>query len=265
MANRGGGGNGMARFGVGVAVGAVLGLIASELELPGLFSFWGDASWVPLVIALVSGLLWLTPLRRLVAAATVLVALVWLAAAYTPLVARLRDGLERRDAPAAADAVFVFASRIQHDGDPTSEAMSRLAKGVQLVAEGYTTRLVVSEQRHARSYAAIARGWTQDFAPKTEIVAVGPIADTHDEAQAVARLFRSQGWKRVLAVTTPAHTRRAAACLEAVGLEVISVPSVETRYDYETLDEPRDRLRGFSAVLHERIGTLVYRRRGWIR
>jgi len=94
---------------------------------------------------------------------------------------------------------------------------------------------------------------------------VGPIVDTHDEALAVARLFRSRGWKKVLAVTTPAHTRRAAGCLEALGLQVISVPSIETRYDYETLDEPRDRLRGLSAVLHERLGTFVYRWRGWIR
>ncbi|HVO10801.1 MAG TPA: YdcF family protein [Vicinamibacteria bacterium] len=257
--------SGPARFGVGLAVGAVLGLIVFELELTALFSSWGDASWVVAAIALACGLLWLTPLRRLVAAAAVLAALVWLAAAYTPLVARLRDGLERRDAPAAADAVFVFGSRIQHDGDPTSEAMSRLAKGLQLVAEGHAGRLVVSEQRRSRSYAAIARAWAQDFAPRAEIIAVGPIVDTHDEAVAVARLFRSRGWKRVLAVTTPAHARRAAACLEAVGLDVISVPSVETRYDYETLDEPRDRLRGFSAVLHERIGTFVYQRRGWIR
>ncbi|HXY41844.1 MAG TPA: YdcF family protein [Vicinamibacteria bacterium] len=264
MARRGEGGV-AARFGVGLAVGGVLGLIVFELELAGLLSFWGDASWLAVATALACGLLWLTPLRRVVAAAAVATALLWLAAAYTPMVARLRDGLERRDSPAAADAVFVFGSRIQHDGDPTSEAMSRLARGLQLVAEGHSCRLVVSEQRRSRSYAAIARAWAQDFAPKTEIVAVGPIVDTHDEALALARLFHSRGWRKVLAVTTPAHTRRAAACLEAVGLEVISVPSVETRYDYETLDEPRDRLRGLSAVLHERIGTFVYRRRGWIR
>jgi len=257
--------SGVARFGVGLAVGAALGLIVFELDLAGLLSFWGDASWVPVAIAVLCGLLWLTPLRRLVAAAALAAALVWLSAAYTPLVAQLRDGLERRDPPAAADAVFVFGSRLQHDGEPTSEAMSRLARGLQLLAEGDASRLVVSEQRRSRSYAAVARAWARDFAPKAEVIAVGPIADTHDEALAVARLFRSRGWKKVLAVTTPAHTSRAAACLEAAGLEVISVPSVETEYDYETLDEPRDRLRGLSAVLHEHIGTFVYRRRGWIR
>ncbi len=263
MANRSGSG-GAARFGVGLAAGALIGLVALELDLASLASFWDDETWLVVAAALAGGLLWLTPLRRLVAALAVLAGVLWLAAAFTPLTARVREGLERRDPVREADAVFVFGSRIQKDGDPTSEAMSRLARAVQLLAEGRASRLVLSEQWHSRSYAAIARAWARDFAPKAEIVAVGPIVNTHDEAVALAKLFRSRGWKRVLAVTAPPHTRRAAACLEAVGLEVISVPSVETRYDYDTLADPRDRLRGFAAVVHERVGWYVYRRRGWI-
>ncbi len=263
MANRGGS-SGPARFGVGLAAGALVGLVAVGLELPSFVSFWGDVSWLVPVAAVAGGLLWLTPLRRLVGALAVLAAAVWAAAAYTPLAAHLRQGLERRDAVQDAEAVFVFGSRIQADGAPSSDAMSRLARGLQLVAEGHAACLVVSEQRHMRSYAAIARAWSRDFAPRTEVVAVGPVVNTHDEAVAVARLSRSRGWKRVLAVTGPAHSRRAAACLEAVGLEVVSVPAVETKYDYETLADPRDRLAAFAAILHERVGWFVYRRRGWV-
>ncbi len=46
---------------------------------------------------------------------------------------------------ARADAVFVFGSRLQTDGEPTQDAMSRLLKGLELVAEGRAPRLVVSE------------------------------------------------------------------------------------------------------------------------
>ncbi len=247
-----------------MAVGAVLGLIAIDLDLPSLVSFWGDNSALALICAAVGAIGWLTPLRRAFAALVVLAAALWLAVAFTPLTGLLADGLVRRDEPRAADAAFVFGSRIQSDGDPTSEAMSRLLMGLQLVAQGRASRLIVSEQRHSRLYEPVARAWAHDFALRAEILAVGPIHDTHDEAVAVARLCRERGWKRVLAVTSPVHTRRAAAALEKAGLEVIAVPSVETRYDLETLDHAADRRRGFGSILHERIGLLVYDRRGWI-
>jgi uncharacterized SAM-binding protein YcdF (DUF218 family) len=87
---------------------------------------------------------------------------------------------------------------------------------------------------------------------------------THDEAVALARLCRERGWRRVLAVTSPTHTRRAASTLEKAGLEVISVPSIETDFDLERLVWPKDRRRAFPKIAHERIGLLVYRHRGWI-
>jgi hypothetical protein len=46
---------------------------------------------------------------------------------------------------------------------------------------------------------------------------------------------------------------------------VVCVPSIETQFDLETFDYPSDRMRGFGAVIHERLGLVVYRRRGWIR
>jgi uncharacterized SAM-binding protein YcdF (DUF218 family) len=165
----------------------------------------------------------------------------------------------------AADAVFVFASRVQEDGDPTSDAMSRLLKGVELVAAGHAPRLVVSEvPPPAGAYAPLARAWLSAFAGRGEVVSVGRIRNTRDEAVAVARLFRERGWSRVLAVTSPTHTRRAAAALEKEGLRVFAVPSAETRFDLERLHWPGDRREAFAAIAHERVGLLVYRRRGWI-
>ena len=45
---------------------------------------------------------------------------------------------------------------------------------------------------------------------------------------------------------------------------VVRVPAVETRFDLETLDRPLERIALFSQVLHERLGTWIYRRRGWM-
>ena len=258
-------GNRTAHLGVGLAVGAVVGMVALDLNFPSLVSFWPDASALVVVSAVATALAWLTtPLRRVAAVAAALLAALWLVVSFSPLTRVLAEGLVRRDEPRAADAVFVFGSRIQADGEPTSEAMSRLLKGLQLTAEGRASRLIVSEQPKGGRYAPIAREWTRVFTPRVEILAVGLIRNTHDEAVAVAALCAQRGWRRVLAVSSPVHLRRAAGALEKQGLEVVAVPATETRYDLETLDQPGDRRRAFGSILHERIGLLVYARRGWI-
>ncbi len=253
------------RIGVGLAVGALAGFVAMDLDLLTLVSFWGDRSFLVPAAAVVGAALWLTPLRRLVALAGGVLGIAWLAIAFTPVVSWMANGLVRRDPPANSDAVYVFASRLQADGDPTTEAMSRLLKGVELLAERRATRLVVPElPPPSRLYAPLAREWVKLYAPGTEVLSVGPTSRTREEAVALARLFRERGWRRVLAVTSPTHTRRACASLEQQGLSVVSVPAVETSYDLETLDRPADRRSAFGPVAHERLGLLVYRRRGWM-
>ena len=257
---------GGAAFGTGACAGGLIGLIGIQLDLASLVSYPYDRSALVVLAAVLGALLWRTPARRLVAAAALGLAALWLTVTYTPLVGWMADGLVRRDPVRDADAVFVFGSRIQADGDPTGDAMSRLLKGLQLVAEGRAPRLVVSELRPPSAlYAPLARAWARDFAPRAEVLAVGPIANTREEAVAVARLMRGLGLRRVIAVTSPVHTRRAAAALELEGLDVVSVPCVETRYDLETLDLPGDRRWAFASVAHERVGLFVYRRRGWLR
>ena len=253
------------RFGVGLAAGALAGLIVVDLGLPSLVSFFGDRTYLVPLAAALNALLWLTPLRRIAGAAVGVLALLWLAVAFTPVTSWLAEGLVRRDPVEAADVVFVFASRVQEDGDPTTDAMSRLLKGVELVAEGRAPRLLVSELAPpAGAYAPLARAWVAEFAPRAEVVTVGRVRNTRDEAMAVAKLCRERGWRRVLAVTSPTHTRRAAAALEKEGLVVVASPSVETRFDLERLHWPGERREAFAAIAHERIGLVVYRRRGWI-
>ena len=249
----------------GLVAGALAGFVIIDLGLPSLVSFWGERSVFVPGAALVAAALWLTPLRRLAAVTVAILVCLWFVVAYTPLTSRMAEGLVRRDPIQAADAVFVFGSKIQDDGEPTVDAMSRLLRGVELVADGRARYLVVSEVRGMPGrYTPIARDWVQRFAPKAEVLTVGPIRNTHGEAVAVERLFRERGWARVLAVTSPTHTRRAAATLETQGLQVVAVPSVETDYDLERLAFPGDRRKAFGGIAHEWIGLFVYAQRGWI-
>ncbi len=248
-----------------MALGALCALLAVELGLPLLFTFWRPR--LPLVVysTPLFGLLFTTRLRGPLAALTVLLGTAWLAVAFTPIASHLLQRATRIDPVAPADAIFVFASHIQLDGDPSPVAMARLQHGFELLTEQQAPCLVLSELPPPwNSHEKLARRWLPHWKTAGEILAVGPIANTHDEAVAVGKLFRERGWKRVLAVTSPAHSRRAAATLEHEGLEVISSPCTETRFDQEHLAHPGDRISAFGMALHDLLGYWIYGLRGWL-
>jgi uncharacterized SAM-binding protein YcdF (DUF218 family) len=97
-----------------------------------------------------------------------------------------------------------------------------------------------------------------------EVLSIGPVVRTRDEAVALGALSREHGWSRVLVVTSPPHSRRASAALEREGIEVLSSPSTQTQFDLEKLDEAGDRIKAFPSLVHERVGLWLYKRRGWI-
>jgi uncharacterized SAM-binding protein YcdF (DUF218 family) len=248
----------------GALAAAGAGFVAKDLRLFQVASFYGSRAALLLGIVAVGALLGLVRLRVVAWAALGGLALLWLVVAFTPLAAALADGLPRRDPLGPADAVYVLASGVQEDGTLTDEALYRLTHGLEEVRQGLAPRLVLGELRPPRAhYAEGARALMAHLGIEAEVVTVGPVADTHDEAVAVAALYRARGWRRVIVVTSPLHSRRAAAAFEHQGLEVVSAPAAEGRYD-AALDDADDRVRGFGDVLHERLGLWLYHRRGWL-
>jgi len=246
-------------------MGALAGLVIENLRLPAVISLWGDMGGVVVVAAFAGAVLWNTPLRRLLAAATGILVALWGLVAFTPLAAAVASGLPRRDPPQPADAVFVLASSIQRDGELTAASMSRVVHGIELVAEGQAPILVLSDLHPSHpSYVPVAKRLLEHLKIDREISVVGPSMNTRDEALALARLYRQRGWKRVIVVTSPYHSRRACAAIEHEGVEVVCSPSVETEFDAPSLPRTRDRRWAFPAAVHERIGLWLYRRRGWI-
>jgi uncharacterized SAM-binding protein YcdF (DUF218 family) len=253
------------RAALGGALGALLGFFGRELELPSMVSYWGARPPLIVLSAVLGALLFLTRLGVVVAIFAAALGALWLVVAFTPLSRSLVGDLARRDEPRAADAIFVFSSSVQADGEPTTPAMSRLLKGLELLGEGRAPRLILSELKPPTPpYAGFARALMADLGLEGELLTVGPVENTRDEAVAVGELARKLGIKTVIAVTTPLHAKRAALSLAREGLEVISLPAVETRYDVERLDTPDDRLEAFGGAMHERIGLWVYEGRGWL-
>lgn len=243
----------------GALAGGLAGFLARDLGLVDFASAWVPAALVGAGLSSRRG----CPLLAAVLGALVTA---WLAAAFSPLSAWLADGLVRRDLLQKADAVVVLGSRLQADDEPTTDAHDRLVHGCELVAEGWAPRLVVTElPPPAASHAELARQALARLGLAAEVLAVGPVRRTRDEAVAVATLYRQRGWKRLLVVTSPLHSRRGAASLEQAGVSVLSSPCLETQFDLETLDRPSERLRAFASALHERVGLWYYERQGWVR
>ena len=252
----------------GAAFGFLLGLVAKELDFASLVSFWGDRALIVLSSTAMGGLLGLARLEKLMIAAAAAGATLWALVALGPLTHWMSEGLAREDPRQKADAVFVLASGLQGDGDLSTVAMSRLLGGLELLGEGWAPRLVLSELPAPRPrYRDAACELMDSLGMSHEILTVGPVRNTHDEAVAVGELVRDLGFERLLVVTSPGHSRRASLALEAQGVRVISVPSVETLYDYENLADARgdERVRAFPALIHEHVGLLYYRYKGWIR
>ncbi len=256
------------RFLTGAALGFFFALVAKELDFGTLVSFHGDRALVVPAAAAIGGILGLARLERLVAGASALAVALWLVVAFTPLTHWMGEGLVRRDPVEKADAVFVLASSLQRDGDLSTAAMSRLLGGLDLLGRGFAPRLILSElPPPSKRYRDAASNLMGALGLDHEILEVGPVSDTHDEAVAVGALARERGFERVLVVTSPSHSLRASLALETEGVNVISVPSMETQFDYENLRssfEGDDRVRAFGPLIHERVGLLYYRYKGWI-
>lgn len=247
------------RVGVGAAVGACAGFLLRDL-LP----FEMASAWVP--VALAGAMLWPTRLHRAMALLTLCVAGLWVAVGFTPLAARLAPSLVRREAPSAANAVFVLTHRLQADGEPSAASQARLLHGLELLRQGFAPRLILIDQPPQPTYADVARGQMSRLVlTGDEVVSPrGHVGSTRDEAVRVGALCRERGWRRLLVVTSPLHSRRACAALEREGLEVICSPAVETEHDVETLDRPVERLAAFRQVVRETLALWVYQRRGWL-
>jgi uncharacterized SAM-binding protein YcdF (DUF218 family) len=249
----------------GAALGALAGFFARDLDLLTLLSYSGDGTLLVVAGAVLGAVLWTTRARGLLVLLVGSLALAFLAVAFTPLSAWMYEGLPRRDPLGPADAVFVSASRLQEDGDLTTAAMNRLVHGLEVIGEGHAPRLVLSEvRRPGPSHAAAARVLLRRLRLQPELLVVGPVGNSHDEALAVAALCRARGFERLIVVTSPTHSRRASAAIEHQGVAVASSPCMETRYDLERLDRFGERLGAFGDLLHERVGLFVYARRGWI-
>jgi len=104
---------------------------------------------------------------------------------------------------------------------------------------------------------------------RCEVTDLGICLDTHDEAVAFKRMKRFKDWNSVILVTSALHMRRSVLLFQRMGIHVQPVAG-----DFEVCGVSQDlpfsifprqhRFRLWGLYSHEKIGMVVYRRKGWI-
>lgn len=238
-------------------------------------------------LLLTGGLLLAFWLRR---RGMLLPALAWLVLSVgtcTPLASWLLAGLESRfprvltTEVAVADAIVCLGGGAEPSlSEPSAvgfnSAADRVMTALALLGAERAPVLVVAggdyrdkTRRYSEADAVVA--WIQAAVrPRQELLSLGICADTHDEAIKVAELAKKRGWQRLILVTSAAHMPRAHATFAKVGLITQAVPC-DYVSSYHRIGSVRwlhlpaqGGLHGFEVWLHEVLGTLLYRLRGWV-
>lgn len=236
------------------------------LELIGL----GPAKWLwaalllGIIVALLDRTRWLA--WPTVATLGLLLVVEWL-----PGLASQARGYVRTDPipKEPVDAIVVLSAGIRNDGRLNGIGVDRLLEGARLVRAGVGHRLVVS-----RIFTVVGGDTVTSDRDQKAILAsagfdgdleiLGPVGTTRLEAVRAREMADRQGWKRIIVVTSPIHTRRACAAFDTVGLTVTCRPSPERTFALDRLGAPRDRTVAIGQMLYESLGWWEYRVRGWI-
>jgi uncharacterized SAM-binding protein YcdF (DUF218 family) len=250
----------------GAVVGAAFWLTASLLGFPQIFGL-GSVSFLP--VAIVAGAVaGITRVARFMVLATAALLLLLLIVAFTPIMESPTDRLVRRDvAPSTADAIVVLSAGVTMDGMLTQQGLDRILKGVELARAGVAPRIVLTRERKT----ADGRLITSDL-DQTRLVALAEapvtrtetVASTRDEALRIKEMSDSAGWKRIVLVTSPFHSRRACATFEKVGMAVSCMPAESRDVAVINLTGRDDRVRAFGMWTYELAGTLRYWIAGWM-
>lgn len=199
------------------------------------------------------------PTRRLLQVGAALLVAGLLVCLVTPVLRDPLAALTLRDTPVKADAVVVLGGGVQCGTRALeSSSLTRLVTGLKLWRAGYAPVVTVSEQSglvgeaNCPKMSVLEREYIRTLYPVDgpEVLTLRNVTTTRDEAQRVSEYAKKRGWQRVLLVTSPSHSRRAAGLFASYGLNVVSVPAPEIRFD-ETLPRPADRLYASRVLLYE--------------
>lgn len=184
---------------------------------------------------------------------------------YSPLVWWIAKPLVLQDAPQRADAVVIFAGGVGESGNAGEGYQERILEGVGWFKEGLAPALLfVSGYAKTFNEPDIMKALAESLGVSpSAILTETRVHDTYDYVLRVKERAAEHGWKSILLVTSPYHTRRTALTFtkNAPDLKVWYLPLRNSSF-YER--ERVVQVQQVGGILHEYLGILVYWLKGWI-
>jgi len=191
--------------------------------------------------------------------------LILLAVFHRPLLTRVGTALVVDDRPQHADAIVIVAG-----GTPSREAV-----GAALLREGWAPCIIISRPFNPRDLRELitlgvrpldmqgeSRLTLEKYGvPAERIVSLQvPVRTTEPELAVVHERARAEGYRRVILVTSPPHTRRVQVIWERASkqshIQALVVAAPNTEFAADGWWHQR---RGAEALLHEYLGlTAIY-------
>lgn len=215
--------------------------------------------------------------RYRTAAILFLVSLSWVLLCSTPAFAEyLRSELitDYPQMPAAsyptADVIVVlgggYPMHTYHDPSAEAKPMgdTRVGFGLELYRAKRAPRVLLTGGDG--SATGMARQLAEHGVPLDVIQLERRSLTTHEDATYSAELLHKKHHDRILLVTSVWAMRRASACFRKQGIEVIPAPSLESNQKHLVSYSwwpQHSALQQSGRYLHEYIGFLVYKVRGW--
>lgn len=204
-------------------------------------------------------MLWLTIMLIVIAAIGI----------WSPVVPSLATRFVRNDRVNldSVDAVFVFSAGVTTQGLLRSEALDRLLTGIEVRSRRPALPLLVSVMRSGDRQRPVSsvkdqRALIAMVPASGETEWIDSVSSTRDEAVRLTRRAFQLRWRRVLLVTSPMHSRRACATVEALGLAVTCMVAPWRVAGWP----PRsagDRMVVMQRVVYEMLAWAQYRISGW--
>ncbi len=203
--------------------------------------------------------------RRNVLLPALIVATLWAAIFYTPLIWAIAYPLKISDVPKKTDVIAVFGGGVGESGSFGKSTIERARYGAELYNKNYASNIIFSSgytatYNDAESMKLIA---TSLGVPKENIILDKKGSRAFENVKYVAIIMRENGWRSVLIVSSQYNMLRVALVFrnndDSIN-EVLYTPVLNSQF-YSNSGKRWDQ---FRAIMHEYLGIIYYWWKGYI-
>lgn len=191
--------------------------------------------------------------------------LIVLVIAFTPLTGYMVKPLEVKEDIRKADVIVVLSGGIDKGRYLSRISSQRMVRGAQLYFEGRAKKILFSGGIPPKNGVAEAAVMAQEAKrlniPAEDILVERRSQSTHEKVVEVKKITEALRWKSLILVTSYSKMKRSLMAFEYAGFKVYPAPA--DPYE-KNADGPLERLSFFGELIHEYVGIIYYKIRGWI-